>query len=189
WAEGYLNDKKPFFCPGFRNEIDEIAKKSVGWQWIYIVQPGDRKMPDLLEPIGKVVCGEPTFISTYPSGIAKEMSYLMGTYSFCFRDPSGKVIKQWHRRPVIDYPLILCAQSIHHPNQATAPLYQQALYSSHGREAMNCTYGDGSSVSLKDVGEYSQSLTWVSDWTWQCTATAHSFMIYWWPWAMNQRRQ
>lgn len=189
WAEGYFEDKGLLFCPGFVNDIDEIV---AGWQRIRIVQPGGRQMPDLLEPIGGAVCGEPTFKNKYQDGTNKEASYLSGTYDLNLRDPESttypkQALKNWNQRPLPDFPMMMCSQSIDHPNQAGAAWYLQPHYSSHDRTAMNCTFGDGSVSSLKGVAEYAASLSRVNNWTWQCTGTNDTSLYYWWFWAWDNR--
>ncbi len=180
WASGYFSSLELLICPGFENHVDEIA---AAWQSVNIVQPGGKRLLSRLVPIGPSVNGIPSWKN--PTG------YLAGTYSTCVLAPDSGTIPlaragRLPRRTRTYYPIFLCAQSIWNPQQASGAWYQQSSYDCHRREAMNCTYGDGSAKSLSGVWKYAVYLNGVSDWTWQLASTANSWGYYWWPWAEAQ---
>ncbi len=181
WAQDYLGSLEMLVCPGFENHIDEVAK---AWQLKYVIQPGgDRTLLNQLLTKGSTVDGLVKWNS--PQG------YRGATYSLNINDPDASVVPKppEGRFPPpdrTDYPVLLCAQSIWNPNQATASWYQQAYFDCHKRQAMNCTYRDGSAKSLSGVQNYAAYLYAISDWTWQQSGTGGTWGYYWWQWAESQ---
>ncbi len=178
WAQDYLGSLEMLVCPGFENHVDEVAE---AWQLKYVIQPGgNRTLLKQLQTKG----------ATNADGLvywASAQGYRGGTYSLNIYDPAAINVPERRFPPDrTNYPVLLCAQSIWNPNQAGAGWFLQADFDSHRRQAMNCTYRDGSAKSLQGVADYAALLYGISDWTWQLAHTGNSWGYYWWPWAAAQ---